>query len=312
MRYKQQEIFNKIGRKGQKKLSSSTITIIGLGAIGSVASELLTRTGIGNLILIDRDHIELENLHRQNLFNEEDIGKQKAIVAKAKLEKINNEVQIKAFFDNFDSSNTELAKGIILDCTDNLETRFLINEVSIKNNIPWIYASAIANSGYIFNIIPGKPCFRCIFKHNYALGTCSTIGVINTITSLIGTIQANEAIKILLNKDYEKKLIHFNIWNNELTKIKVKRNKRCPACNKKFEYLTKENKLMKFCGSNSFLIRGNFNYEKIKESIKRIEKIRDFGNSFYFNNITVFKDKVLIKANSEKKARSLFSKYIGS
>ena len=312
MRYQQQEIFEKIGKEGQEKLSKSTATIIGLGALGCTSSELLARAGIGNLILIDRDYVELKNLHRQTLFNESDIGKQKAIIAKERLQKINSEINIKTHFDNFDSSNIDLAKGIILDCTDNLETRFLINEVSIKNNIPWIFAAAIKDSGYVFNVIPNKTCFRCIFKEAYGLGTCTTAGVLNTITTAIASIQSNEAIKILLDKEYEKDLIHFNIWNNELTKIKVRRNPKCPACNKKFEYLTKKRNMIKFCGSNNFLIRGKFDYDKLKKDIMKVEKISDWGNAFHFRNITVFENKVLVKADSEQEAISLYSNYIGN
>ncbi len=312
MRYQQQEIFERIGKEGQKKLSNSTVTIIGLGALGCTSSELLTRAGVGNLILIDRDYVELKNLHRQTLFDELDIGKQKAIIAKEKLQKINSEINIKTYFDNFDSSNITLAKGLILDCTDNLETRFLINEVSIKNNIPWIFAAAIKDSGYVFNVIPSKTCFRCIFKEAYGLGTCTTVGVLNTITAAISSIQSNEAIKILLNKDYEKDLIHFNIWNNELTKIKVKKNSNCPACNRRFEHLTKKDNIIKFCGSNNFLIRGKFDYNKLKKDIMRVEKISDWGNAFHFKNVTIFKDKVLIRADSEQEALSLYSKYIGN
>lgn len=312
MRYQQQEIFDKIGKEGQKQLSNSTVTIIGLGAIGCTSSELLTRAGIGNLILIDRDYIELENLHRQILFNESDIGKQKVIVAKEKLRKINSEINVEAYFDNFDSSNIDLAKGIILDCTDNLETRFLINEVAIKNNIPWVFAAAIKDSGYVFNIMPKSACFRCIFKQTYGLGTCTSVGVLNTITNVVASIQANEVIKILLNKAYEKDLLHFNIWNNELTRIKVKKNLKCPACNNRFEYLTKRENIVKFCGSNSFLIRGKFNYDKLKKDIMKVEKISDWGTAFHFRNITVFKDKVLMKAESEQEALALFSRYIGN
>ncbi len=312
MRYQQQELFSKIGKKGQEILKKSTITIIGLGALGSITSELLTRAGIGKLILIDRDYVELKNLHRQTLYTEEDIGKQKATTAKENLKKINKEVKIEAYFDNFDSTNINLAENLILDCTDNLETRLLINELSISKKIPWIFASAIKDSGYIFNIVPGKTCFRCIFKEIPPQETCSTSGVLNTITTLISSIQTNEAIKILLGKNYEKNLLHFNIWKNELTKIKVKKDPKCPACNKKFSYLNKENQIIKFCGSNNFLFRTNFDYNKLKNDLSKIDRIRDFGNSFQFQNIIVFKNKILIKADNEKEAKSTFSKYIGN
>ena len=198
MRYSRQEILKQIGKNGQEKLKKSAVIIIGLGALGTTAAELLTRLGIGNLILIDRDFIELTNLHRQHLFDESSIGKQKSIQAMQELKKINGDINIKAYFDNLDYTNiNELVKGdLILDCTDNLETRFLINEFSIQNKIPWIYAACIGSIGYIFNIIPGKVCFNCIFKETLNLETCETFGILNTISNLIASIQVNESIKI--------------------------------------------------------------------------------------------------------------------
>ena len=309
MRYSRQE--KVLGKENQEKLSKSTVAIIGLGATGSSSAELLTRAGVNNLILIDRDYIEESNLQRQHLFTEKDIGKPKAEVVEKHLKKINSKVKIKSYFDNLDENNINLLKAdIILDCTDNLTTRFLINEYSIKENIPWIYSAVIRNSGYIFNSIPRKTCLRCFVVEASNLETCESSGVMNTTSTLISSLQISEAIKILTKQDYEKDLIFVNLTNNTLDKIKVKKNKSCPACNKQFEYLIgkKKQKIISFCGRETYLIYGKFDYNKLKNKYKG----KDLGKSFIYNNITFFKDKVIIKSKTKKEALSLYSKYIGN
>ena len=265
MRYIRQEIFAEIGKKGQQKLRKSAVAVIGLGALGSVAAELLTRAGIGRLILIDRDIVELSNLQRQSLYDESDIGKPKAIAAKEKLNKINSEVKIDYFIDDLNYNNIEKIIEIknidlILDCTDNLETRFLINDFSVKNKIPFIYSSAVGSKGYVFNVVPEKnnPCLKCFLKEAAQLDTCETTGVLNTITHIIPSVQVNEAIKILLDKDYEKNLLFFDVWKNELMKIKINKNKNCECCiTGNFEYLSgkKSSKTIKMCGNGIFQIK---------------------------------------------------------
>lgn len=312
MRYSRQEIL--IGKKAQQKLRNSTVSIVGLGALGSVSANLLARVGIGKLILIDRDLVEISNLQRQDLFTEEHLCKPKASVAKEILDKINSEVEIVSYFDDLNYKNINLIKsGLILDCTDNLETRFLINEFCIKNKIPWIYSSAVKDSGYVFNILPNKVCLKCILKDSKAEETCEISGVLNTITNLIASIQVNEAIKILTNNNPEKDLIFVNINKNELTKIKVKKDKTCAACNKKFEYLNgkKQVNFVKYCGSNVYKINKDFNFNKTKQNLKKLG-IKDFKTAFQFKDMTIFKNSVLIKANSEKEAKSLYSKYMGN
>ncbi len=303
MRYIRQEKL--IGKTSQELLSKKTVSIIGLGALGSVSAELMARAGIKKLVLIDRDIVEIHNLQRQSLYTEDDIQKPKAIVIKDKLKKINRDVEVISYFDHLDNENIDLIKSdLILDCTDNLETRFLINEFSVKNKIPFIFSSAIGNEGYLFNVIPENTCFNCIFKEIQGLETCETFGVLNSTTHLISSLQVNEALKILLNQDYEKDLLYFNLKNNELIKIKVNKNKDCSVCSKNiFDYLEgkKSKEIVKFCGSSNFLIKGNFDFDKVNNRLKK-EKLP----------ITLFKNKALIKAKDEKEAKSLFSRYIGN
>jgi len=264
MRYIRQEISGEIGKNGQEKLRKSTAAIVGVGALGSVSAELLARAGIGKLLLIDRDIVELSNLQRQSLFDENDIGKPKALAAKEHLSKINSDVEINFFIEdlNFENIRKILNKNIdlVLDCTDNLETRFLINDFSIKNNLPFIYSSAVGSKGYVFNIIPNKtPCLRCFLKEASQLDTCETAGVLNSITNLISSIQSNEAIKILLGKGYEKNLLFFDVWKNDMSKIKINKNKSCICCNiKNYEYLDgKKYKVYRGMGSIEAMQKGS-------------------------------------------------------
>ena len=346
MRYIRQEIFKEIGRKGQEKLRKSTVAVVGLGALGSVSAQLLARAGVGKLILIDRDIVELSNLQRQSLFDESNIGKPKSFVAKEHLTKINSEVKIDFFIDDLNFENIgKIFNGknkinLILDCTDNLETRFLINDFSVKNKIPFIYSSAVGSKGYVFSIIPKKtPCLRCFLKEATQLDTCETVGVLNTITNLISSIQVNEALKILLNKNFEKNLLFFDVWKNELSKIKVNKNKDCACCAKNnFEYLNgkKSSRIVKLCGDNIYQIKIKTidtrenqrfsvprNFEKIsrenqfnnlKNKLKKIGKVIDFGYCINFDNkMTIFNDgRTLIKAKDEKEAKSLYSRFVGN
>jgi len=299
-----------------------------LGALGSAAAELLARAGIGKLILIDRDIIELSNLQRQSLYDESDIGKPKALAAKEKLNNINSEVNVDILADDLNHDNIMKAVDVkaidlILDCTDNLETRFLINDFSVKNRIPFIYSSAVGSKGYVFDAVPGNnnPCLRCFLKEAAQLDTCETTGVLNTITHLIPSIQVSEAIKLLLNKEYEKSLLFFDLWKNELMKIKVNKNKNCECCAKNnFEYLSgkKASKTIKMCGNDIFQIKNKSTDKKefndLKNKLRRIGKVIDFDYCINFNNvITIFQDgRALIKAKGEKEAKSAYSKFVGN
>ena len=328
MRYSRQEIFGEIGKKGQQKLEKGTIAIVGLGALGSVSAGLLARAGIGKLILIDRDVVELSNLQRQSLFDENDIGKPKALAAMEKLNKINSEIEIEFYIEDLNFENISKiidvkSADLILDCTDNLETRFLINDFSIKNKIPFIYSSAVGSKGYIFNLIPDKnnPCLRCFLKEASQLDTCETFGVLNSITHVISSIQSNEAIKILLGKSYEKSLLFFDVWKNELSKIKVNKNNSCECCVKNnFECLSgkKISRTVKMCGNDIFQIKtrstGKKQFNELKKRLKKIGKVVDFNYCINFDNkMTIFENgRALIKAKDEKEAKSLYSKFVGN
>ena len=241
MDYSRQELV--IGKKAQKKLEKSKVVIIGVGALGSLTSELLVRSGVKNLILYDRDFVELSNLQRQHLFNLKDVGKPKVKAAKKYLEAINPKVKIEEHFESLTYKNVKKLKAdLILDCTDNMQTRFLLNDYCSKNKIKCIFSSAVQEKGYVFS-----GCYSCIFSGLKSIDNCETLGVLNSITSLISSLQVSEAMKILIGKKVDNDLIYINLNKNEFSKIEVKKKKDCKTCSKKYVYLAGRED--NFCGN---------------------------------------------------------------
>ncbi len=225
MKYDRQKLF--LGDKNQNKLGKSTVTVVGLGALGSVAAELLARSGV-NLILVDRDMVDETNLQRQMLFNEKDLGKMKAEEAENKLRQINSKIKIKSYNTELNKDNINIIKSdLVLDCVDNIKTKMLLNDYAVKNRIPLVHGAAIREVGTLFNVMPGGPCLRCIYKGKLNTETCAVVGVLNALTAVVGSMQAMEAMKILTREEYEKGFLRINIWKNEITRIKVKKNKKC-------------------------------------------------------------------------------------
>jgi len=316
MRYTRHILFEKIGKEGQEKISKSNITILGLGATGTNSAELLVRAGIGSLTLIDRDIIEDSNLQRQTLFTESDIHKPKALIAKDKLENINSNIKIKAHFKDINSQtiSTIGKPNLVLDCTDNMHTRFLLDEYCHKNNLPWIYTGIIESTGMIFKIVPNKtPTLREVFKElDQPLDGCDISGILNTVASFASSLQVTEALKHLTSQPPTKELIYFDIWKNKVQKIKVKKD---PNFKHTYNYLngTKENTTIQLCGTGTFQLRGP--KLKLKEVASKLSKIEEVNLNAYclkFKELTIFEDgRVLIKAPSALRAKSLYTKYIG-
>jgi len=239
-RYKVQELLKQIGKQGQKALLRSKIAIIGCGGLGSVLANNAVRCGIGSIILVDSDRVELTNLHRQILYTEEDIGLYKALAAKRNLERINSDVKIDALIARFDYKNAEkIIKNcnLVFDGTDNFETRYIINEFCVKNRIPWVFASVTATLGYVMSIIPGKtPCYKCLMKSfPLAPPTSRTVGVLNAAVNITASFQFLEGLKILLKKSYSKGLLYIDAWNETIEKLQIKRDPNCQVCSKIFK-----------------------------------------------------------------------------
>lgn len=334
-RYSRQIILSNIGEEGQKKLLNSKAVIIGCGALGTVAANNLARAGVGNIIIIDRDFVELSNLQRQMLFSEEDVGEPKALAAVKNLQAVNSQINIEAVVADLNHTNVqELLKDadIVLDATDNIQTRMLVNDVCIKDGIPWIYTGAIGTSGMLMNIIPSRPCLRCLYPHipkPGALPTCDTMGVLNTATVIMGSMESTEAIKILLGEYDEKSqdgtLVVYDAWNNSIDHIAVKKADDCSCCyNNKFEFLNAEEKevITSLCGRNAVQITPA-SPKKIKlldlalklENLGEV-KATDFLVLFKIDDfeISIFRDsRAIIKGtNDENMAKSLYARYIGT
>lgn len=249
-RYFKQVLLAEIGEEGQKRLSGSSAVVVGCGGLGSVIANSLVRSGVGKVTIVDRDFIELDNLPRQVLFDEDDItrGLPKAIAAAEKLRRINSEVTIEPVVADVTAENIEqIIKNtdIVLDGTDNFETRFLINDACVKLGIPWIYAGVVATYGMSFTIIPGEtPCLQCFISELPAPGstpTCDTVGVLGTAVNMVASIEVTEGLKILLGKqeDLIRKLIYIDVWYGTWKLFELKKEgKRCSVCDdRQFAYL---------------------------------------------------------------------------
>ncbi len=314
MRYSRQITFDKVGKEGQLKLTNSHVIVVGCGALGSVAAELLVRAGVGKVTLVDRDLVEMSNLQRQSLFSEGDVGKAKALAAKDVLGKINSQIKINVMVIDLDFENVNILDAdLVLDCTDNLQTRFLINEYCRKNKIPVVFCSVIGAKGMVLPVMPDDNfCFRCVFQEAQGLETCETVGILNTTPHALVAFQVTYALKIILKVKFNPTLIHFDLWDLKLSKLKVKRNSACPVCSGRFEYLEgKSDSVVRLCGSGQYQIKGNFDFEKVKQRLRGVGEIEDYDEFFKFKELIIFNGRVLIKAITESEARSLYSKFIG-
>lgn len=331
-RYSRQIILDEIGEEGQEKLMKSSAIIVGCGALGSVIANNLARSGIGNIQIVDRDLVEVNNLQRQTLFDENDIDRPKAIVGAEKLAMVNSDITIKAVVEDLNHTNIEKiieTCDVVIDGTDNMETRFLLNDACVKNGIPWIYGGAIETQGMSMNIIPGKtPCLRCIVSDLPGAGslpTCDTVGVLNTIPAVIASIECTEALKILLGKPASKELLIYDIWKHEFQAIKVKKNDKCECCaNHNFEFLNGEKKelLTSLCGSNAIQItpyrKEGLPFEKLAQNLRKVGSVHvtEFLIKFEAgqHKLIIFRNgrTIIYGTTDEKIARSLYAKYIGA
>jgi molybdopterin-synthase adenylyltransferase len=233
-RYRRQLLVKEFGLKGQKILASKHAVLIGAGGLGSNSANLLVRMGIGSIDIIDYDTIDKTNLHRTSVFSEKDIGKYKVNVLKEKLHTVNTEVEIKAINKELTSKNINAVvtnADIIIDGTDNIPLRQLINRAAIQQNIPWVYAGVYGTIGMVMAILPKKTaCFQCITQ-NIPISKKTEIPVLGTLPATIAAVQCNEVIKILLQKQ-PKGLLIYDVWNQCFDILMIKRNTNCPICGK--------------------------------------------------------------------------------
>ena len=335
-RYSRQIRFAPIGEVGQQRLAEARVLLIGLGALGTVAADQIVRAGVGFVRMVDRDFVELSNLQRQSLFDEEDVGSNlpKAVAAAAKLRRVNSSVQIEPRVDDVNPSNIEDYLDdvdLVLDALDNFETRFVVNDACAKKGKPWIYTAAVGSYGLVMPVLPGKtPCLRCLLGSMPAPGTsptCETAGVIAPITHIIASMQVAEALKFLtgnLNAD-DVRLTAYDVWSHRFQRIDVGIDSMtgCPVCAKgEFEYLDGTPlRTITLCGRNSVQlipgVTGDINFEQLSKSISAFGPVQ--FNDFLLKcssppyELTLFKDgRAIVKGTEEAAAaRSLYSKMVG-
>ena len=335
-RYSRQILFSGIGAEGQQRLAAGRVAIVGCGATGSALASLLARAGVGTLRIIDRDYVEASNLQRQSLFDEKDAAESvpKAIAAARKIAAFNAEIVVEARVEDVVPQNINaLLEGfdVILDGTDNFETRYLLNDFAVKNSLPWIYTAAVGGYGVTLNVVPGKTaCLACIFADTPQgmIETCETSGILNTAVNLVASIAATEAIKLLLGgaavEHLRKTLWSFDVWKNEQAEIAAANPRPgCRACGERdFVHLAGEGRPhITMCGRNSVQIHERARPIDFVEMQQRLEahgvvRHNEFVLKFWRDpyEMTLFPDgRAIIKGTTDTGvARSLYARFVGS
>ncbi|MGY0012946.1 thiazole biosynthesis adenylyltransferase ThiF [Bacillus anthracis] len=336
-RYSRQELFSPIGEEGQQKIREKHVLIIGAGALGSANAEMFVRAGVGTVTIVDRDYVDWSNLQRQQLYAESDVENNlpKAVAKKKRLEEINSEVRVKALVQDVTAEELEelvTNVNVMIDATDNFETRFIVNDIAQKYSIPWIYGACVGSYGLSYTILPSKtPCLSCLLQ-SIPLGgaTCDTAGIISPAVSLVVSHQVTEALKLLV-EDYESLrdgLVSFDVWKNEYSCMNVQklRKHNCPSCgeNALYPYLNKENtsKTAVLCGRNTVQIRPPYKEEMDFERYKELlnDRVNDLNVNPYLLSFSVeekrlvaFKDgRVLVHGTKDiSEAKTVYHRYFG-
>jgi molybdopterin/thiamine biosynthesis adenylyltransferase len=339
-KYSRQILFPGIGEAGQERLLASSAVLVGCGALGTVTANLLVRAGLGRLRVIDRDFVEPSNLQRQTLFEEADARESlpKSVAAERRLRAVNSGVQVEGMVADVTPGNSrELLAGheLILDGTDNFETRLLLNDAAIALGLPWIYAAAVGSYGVTLMIRPGETaCLACLLegdgKSGAALGaeaTCDTAGVLNSAVGVIASIQATEALKILAGKPeaLHGRLVSCDAWAGRFQSIRAERNPDCRACvRREFTYLEGEAQPhITMCGRDSVQIHERsrkFDLADLGQRLASAAAADVRNNQFLLRfrvppyEMTVFADgRAIVKGTTDPSvARSLYARYLGA
>lgn len=311
-RYHRQSLLPGFGDEGQRRLLNSTALILGCGALGTVSASMLARAGVGHLVIVDRDFVDLTNLQRQVLFDEQDVADDipKAIAAKRKIAVINSQVRVTAIVDDINHRNIErfaLGADILVDGLDNFETRYLANDVAVKHGLPYVYGGAVGTSGMAYAILPhtsgaesawenwpggskATPCFRCIFEDPPPPGespTCDTVGVLGPVVSIIANFQASETLKILSgNLDVVcPTMLNIDLWTNSISQLKIgsaRKNTDCPCCKQRtFGFLngTTASSAVSLCGHNAVQLThrqgsANLNMDEVASRLRQMGPVK--------------------------------------
>jgi len=333
-RYSRQILFGPLGEQGQRKLRASRVAIIGCGATGSALASLLARAGLGYLRIIDRDVVEPSNLQRQNLFDEKDAAEStpKALAAAHQIASFNSDVVVAGQVTDLRPENAHtMLSGVdlLLDGTDNFETRYLMNDYAVKNSVPWIYVSAVGSYGVTMNVLPGETaCLACIFPEAPlgVLETCDTAGILNSAVNQAASVAATEAIKILTgaNESIRRSVLSHDVWRNQRAEISASIPRAdCRTCGRReFPHLAGEGRPhITLCGRNSVQIHEHSRPIDLVEIGQRLAlhgQVRQNSVMLKFQKdpfeLTLFPDgRAIIKGTTDPAvARSLYARYVGS
>ena len=331
-RYSRQILFPGIGEKGQQQLLDARVAVAGCGALGSFQAGALARAGVGFIRIVDRDYVELTNLQRQWLFDESDAeqGLPKAVAAARQIARLNSDVRTEPAVADLTPSNVEdlLADvDLVLDGTDNFETRYLINDFAVQNHRPWVYGAAVGSYGIVMAVTPGESaCLRCIYPDPPAGAqpTCETAGVLGPVTALIASLQVAEAIKILCGAQPSRKITTVDVWTGEIRQVAQPGPVAdCPACGRReFPFLNGERRApVSLCGQNAVQIHERARPVELRDLAVRLAPLgavrsNEFALRFeappYL--LTIFADgRAIIKGTTDiGVARSLYARYIGA
>lgn len=335
-RYSRQERFAPLGATGQLQLAASRVLVCGCGALGSMIAERLARAGVGHLRLLDRDWVELSNLQRQTLFTEEDarLSRPKAVAAADMLGRINSHIVLEPVVEDLSFENIEhVARDcdLVLDGTDNFETRFLINDYCVQRNVPWIHGGCLGASGQVLSILPGETaCFRCLVPELPArevLETCDSAGVLGPAVGLIACLQAAEGLKILAGRRHDvcRKLMVIDCWHTDLRLIALSKSPGCAACGqRRFPFLNGEirSEATILCGKNAVQVVApgleSASLPQLAEKLAGLGSIQQ--NAFFIrlqlpqHLITVFRGgrTVVEGTTSVAEAKSILARTLGS
>lgn len=337
-RYSRQILFPGIGETGQRGLLDGYAVVIGCGALGAVHIETLARAGVGRLRLVDRDVVEMSNLHRQILYTERDAreGVPKAVAAARRVREINSDVEVEGIVEDVGPLTVERLirdADVVLDATDNFETRFLLNDAAVKAGIPWIYGAVVGGAGLSMTIRPGlTPCLRCVFETMPEPGTaptCDTAGVILPAVASVASVQAAEAIKLLAGRDelLHGSLLQIDLWESRFTRVALDgllERGDCPVCHeRRFEHLDDRGQMATtLCGRGAVQVTASrpvrLDLAALAERLRNAGEVRvnDYLLRFRTGDVemTVFPDaRSIIKGVTDPGvARSLYARYVGA
>ncbi len=332
-RYSRQIILPEVGTNGQEALQKSRVIVVGCGATGSTALNLLVRAGVGDVTIIDRDFVERTNLQRQVLFDEDDIDTPKALAAATKVQRANSEVTVHNVIKDLNPSNAEaLLSGsdVVVDGTDNMETRFLVNDACTKHQIPWIYSGAVGTHGMVMAILPhSTACLRCFMPNippQGVLQTCDLAGVLNTIPAIMASLAVTETFKVIVGATSENaSLIIYDAWRQTFQKMGVSKNPSCRCCShREFEFLNAEqrDKTTTLCGRDAVQITpardSEIEFEELARNLGRIGEVKRsdhvlmFKDSSAEHEMTLFRDgRAIIRGTKDVDvAKSIYSRYV--